>query len=69
MQYPPVADSLEVNTCTVMSVVDGLLRVSTIATNPSSSLVVYADLLKVRFGPENSNSIVKVVQRFWSVPH
>ena len=57
MQYSPVADPLEVNTCTVISVVDGS-RISTIATDPSSSLVVYADLLKVTFGPENSKLIV-----------
>ena len=50
----PVADPSSLNTLTVMSVVDGLLRINTSCTEPLSSSVLYTDWLKFTMGAKNN---------------
>jgi len=47
LKYLPVADPSMVNTCTVISVDDELLRTSTGCAGPASSLTLYVDWLNL----------------------
>ena len=53
LKYLPVADPSSLNTLTVISLVDGLLRVNTSCTERLSSSVLYADWSKFTMGANN----------------
>ena len=53
LKYLPVADPSSLNTLTVISLVDGLLRINTSCTEPLSSSVLYVDWSKFTMGANN----------------
>ena len=56
LKSSPVADPSSLNTLTVMSVANGLLRINTSCTEPLCSSVLYVDWLKFTMGANNNNN-------------